>query len=189
LLAADGMPATSIEKRSATIFLRLHSGAEDHLSAPPAKFSLAIIWWRPRATFAKSAIGIFPSPKWRTARKKNGASCFARIVRSNPRPLDERCAAWRLLKRRYRFFRGCRHHEPPHEAARHTCSIGFEEKEFNEAEYARQVAKLFHSEHHEETVRPNALEIMDKLVWHYDEPFADSSAIPTYYVQKSLGDT
>src|SRR6266404_896039 len=52
-----------------------------------------------------------------------------------------------------------------------TCSIGFEEKEFNEAEYAREVAKLFHSEHHEETIRPSALEIMDKLVWHYDEPF------------------
>jgi asparagine synthase (glutamine-hydrolysing) len=65
-----------------------------------------------------------------------------------------------------------------------TCSIGFDEKEFNEAEYAREVATLFHSEHHEETVRPSALEIMDKLVWHYDEPFADSSAIPTYYVSK-----
>jgi len=65
-----------------------------------------------------------------------------------------------------------------------TCSIGFEEKEFDEAGYARNVANLFHSEHHEETVRPSALEIMDKLVWHYDEPFADSSAIPTYYVSR-----
>jgi len=65
-----------------------------------------------------------------------------------------------------------------------TCSIGFEEKEFDEAQYARQVGQLFHSEHHEETVRPSALEIMEKLVWHYDEPFADSSAIPTYYVSR-----
>jgi len=65
-----------------------------------------------------------------------------------------------------------------------TCSIGFEEKKFDEAGYARKVANLFHSEHHEETVRPSALEIMDKLVWHYDEPFADSSAIPTYYVSR-----
>ncbi len=65
-----------------------------------------------------------------------------------------------------------------------TCSIGFEEKEFNEAEYARQVGQLFKSDHHEETVWPSALEIMDKLVWHYDEPFADSSAIPTYYVSR-----
>jgi asparagine synthase (glutamine-hydrolysing) len=65
-----------------------------------------------------------------------------------------------------------------------TCSIGFEDKEYNEAGYARQVAEQFKSEHHEEIVRPSALEILDKLVWHYDEPFADSSAIPTYYVSK-----
>jgi len=65
-----------------------------------------------------------------------------------------------------------------------TCSIGFEEKEFNEAGYARQVAQIFKADHHEETVRPSALEILEKLVWHYDEPFADSSAIPTYYVSR-----
>ena len=63
-----------------------------------------------------------------------------------------------------------------------TCSIGFEEEEFNEADYARQVARHFQTEHYEQVVRPNALEILNKLVWHYDEPFADSSAIPTYYV-------
>jgi asparagine synthase (glutamine-hydrolysing) len=65
-----------------------------------------------------------------------------------------------------------------------TCSIGFEDKDYNEAGFARQIAKQFKSEHHEEIVRPSALEILDKLVWHYDEPFADSSAIPTYYVSK-----
>jgi asparagine synthase (glutamine-hydrolysing) len=65
-----------------------------------------------------------------------------------------------------------------------TCSIGFEEEEFNEAKYAREVAQLFNADHHEETVRPSALEILEKLVWHYDEPFADSSAIPTYYVSR-----
>jgi asparagine synthase (glutamine-hydrolysing) len=65
-----------------------------------------------------------------------------------------------------------------------TCSIGFEEEEFNEAGYARQVAQIFKADHHEETVRPSALEILEKLVWHYDEPFADSSAIPTYYVSR-----
>jgi asparagine synthase (glutamine-hydrolysing) len=63
-----------------------------------------------------------------------------------------------------------------------TCSIGFEEQEYNEADYAREVAQHFHSEHHEQTVHPKALEIIEKLVWHYDEPFADSSAVPTYYV-------
>ena len=42
----------------------------------------------------------------------------------------------------------------------------------------------FHTDHHEQIVRPNALEVLNKLVWHYDEPFADSSAIPTYYVSQ-----
>ncbi|HKM84435.1 MAG TPA: XrtA/PEP-CTERM system amidotransferase [Candidatus Acidoferrum sp.] len=65
-----------------------------------------------------------------------------------------------------------------------TCSIGFREEKYNEAEYARQVSQLFATDHHEEVVQPNAVEIVDKLAWHYDEPFADSSAIPTYYVSK-----
>src|SRR5277367_3308083 len=65
-----------------------------------------------------------------------------------------------------------------------TCSIGFEEAEYNEAEHARKIANLFHTDHHEQTVKPRALEVLDKLVWHYDEPFADSSAIPTYYVSR-----
>jgi len=65
-----------------------------------------------------------------------------------------------------------------------TCSIGFDEAKYNEAEYALQVSELFGTQHHVETVRPNAVEIVDKLAWHYDEPFADSSAIPTYYVSK-----
>jgi asparagine synthase (glutamine-hydrolysing) len=65
-----------------------------------------------------------------------------------------------------------------------TCSIGFQEKKYNEAEYAQQISKLFSTDHHEEIVHPNAVEIVDKLAWHYDEPFADSSAIPTYYVSK-----
>jgi asparagine synthase (glutamine-hydrolysing) len=65
-----------------------------------------------------------------------------------------------------------------------TCSIGFKEEQFNEADYARQVAGLFSTDHHEQVVEPDALGIVDKLAWHYDEPFADSSAIPTYYVSK-----
>ncbi len=65
-----------------------------------------------------------------------------------------------------------------------TCSIGFREEKFNEAHYARQISKQFSTDHHEETVEPDALEIVDKLAWHFDEPFADSSAIPTYYVSK-----
>ncbi len=63
-----------------------------------------------------------------------------------------------------------------------TCSIGFKEQEYNEADFARELAKKFGADHHEQIVEPNAVEILKKLAWHYDEPFADSSAIPTYYV-------
>jgi asparagine synthase (glutamine-hydrolysing) len=65
-----------------------------------------------------------------------------------------------------------------------TCSIRFEEREYDEATYARKVAEQFHTDHHEHTLQPDALGILEKLVWHYDEPFADSSAIPTYCVSQ-----
>jgi asparagine synthase (glutamine-hydrolysing) len=63
-----------------------------------------------------------------------------------------------------------------------TCSVGFDEKEFDESAYARSFARNVGATHHEERVQPSALSILDKLAWHYDEPFADSSAVPTYYV-------
>jgi asparagine synthase (glutamine-hydrolysing) len=65
-----------------------------------------------------------------------------------------------------------------------TFSIGFEEKDFDELGYAKLVSEYFSTEHHEFVVKPNAIEILPELVWHYNEPFADSSAIPTYYVAK-----
>ncbi len=63
-----------------------------------------------------------------------------------------------------------------------TFSIGFEEPEYDEVGYARQVAQRFGTEHHELVVRPDAAAILPKLAWHYDEPFGDSSAVPTYCV-------
>lgn len=63
-----------------------------------------------------------------------------------------------------------------------TFSIGFSEEAYNETHYARQVAQRWHTEHYEEIVKPEALEILPQLVTHYGEPFGDSSAIPTYYV-------
>lgn len=66
----------------------------------------------------------------------------------------------------------------------HTFSIGFPIKEFDERSYAREAAKHLGTEHHELIVTPNALEILPKLIWHYDEPFADSSAIPTMYLSE-----
>ena len=65
-----------------------------------------------------------------------------------------------------------------------TFSIGFKEDAYNELKYARMVADKFKTDHTEFIVEPKALDVMDKLVWHYNEPFADSSAIPTYYVSK-----
>jgi asparagine synthase (glutamine-hydrolysing) len=69
-----------------------------------------------------------------------------------------------------------------------TFSIGFEEKDFDELHYARIVANHFSTDHLEFIVRPDAIEILPKLVWHYSEPFADSSAIPTYYVARMTRD-
>ena len=65
-----------------------------------------------------------------------------------------------------------------------TFSIGFQDEAYDELSHARVVSRHFGTEHHEFVVRPNALDILPKLVWHYNEPFADSSAIPTYYVAK-----
>jgi asparagine synthase (glutamine-hydrolysing) len=65
-----------------------------------------------------------------------------------------------------------------------TSSIGFPDDAFNELTYARQVAQHFHTEAHEHMVTPDAMQILDTLIWHYDEPFGDSSAVPTYYVSK-----
>ncbi|MEW6249980.1 MAG: asparagine synthase (glutamine-hydrolyzing) [Planctomycetota bacterium] len=65
-----------------------------------------------------------------------------------------------------------------------TFSIGFPDPRYDETTYARRVAERFGTEHHEHVVTPEAREILDLLAWHFDEPFADSSAIPTYYVSR-----
>jgi asparagine synthase (glutamine-hydrolysing) len=65
-----------------------------------------------------------------------------------------------------------------------TFSIGFAESDFDELAFARQVATRYGTDHYELVVKPNALDVLPKLAWHFDEPFADSSAIPTYYVSK-----
>jgi asparagine synthase (glutamine-hydrolysing) len=65
-----------------------------------------------------------------------------------------------------------------------TFSIGFEEEDYSELKYARIVAEHVGAEHHEFVVKPDALEILPTLVEHYGEPYADSSAVPTYYVSR-----
>lgn len=63
-----------------------------------------------------------------------------------------------------------------------TCSIGFEESRYDETAEAKAFAASLQADHHEQIVQPRAIDLLPKLAWHYDEPFADSSAIPTYYV-------
>lgn len=65
-----------------------------------------------------------------------------------------------------------------------TFSIGFDDPAFDELEYARIVARHFGTDHHEFVVRPDGLSILDQVIGHFDEPFADSSAIPTWYVSE-----
>jgi asparagine synthase (glutamine-hydrolysing) len=65
-----------------------------------------------------------------------------------------------------------------------TFSIGFEEQDFSELHHARRVAEHVGTDHHEFIVKPDAMEILPTLVEHYGEPFADSSAIPSYYVSR-----
>jgi asparagine synthase (glutamine-hydrolysing) len=65
-----------------------------------------------------------------------------------------------------------------------TFSIGFDEPRYDELEHARRVADHFGTDHHEFVVKPDAVGILDRLIAHFDEPFADSSAIPTWYVSE-----
>jgi asparagine synthase (glutamine-hydrolysing) len=65
-----------------------------------------------------------------------------------------------------------------------TFSIGFHEDSFNELKYARVAAKHFGTDHRELIVTPDICNIVDELVWYFDEPFADQSSIPTYLVSK-----
>ena len=65
-----------------------------------------------------------------------------------------------------------------------TFSIGFREDSYDELRYARIAAEHFKTDHHEFIVTPDICGIVDELVWHFDEPFADSSAIPTFMVSK-----
>lgn len=66
-----------------------------------------------------------------------------------------------------------------------TTTVSFAETAFDEAPHARAVARTLDTEHHELLVEPRAVEILPTLVWHLDEPFADSSAVPTYYVARA----
>src|SRR6266436_1314279 len=65
-----------------------------------------------------------------------------------------------------------------------TFSIGFSAKEYDETRYARMVAERYATDHEELVVEPDAVAVLPRLIWHYGEPFADPSAVPTYYVSE-----
>ena len=65
-----------------------------------------------------------------------------------------------------------------------TFSIGFDEAEFSELQYAKQVAELYRCDHTEFVVKPDMADVLPKLAWHYGEPYADASALPSYYVAR-----
>jgi len=65
-----------------------------------------------------------------------------------------------------------------------TFSIGFEPSAFDESRFARMVADKFHTDHQELVVTAGAPELIDDIVWHYDQPFGDSSAVPSFHVAR-----
>jgi asparagine synthase (glutamine-hydrolysing) len=65
-----------------------------------------------------------------------------------------------------------------------TCSIGFDSKKYDEIQYARQVADQYHTTHHELTVKENILDGLEHIAGFFDEPFADQSLVPTFFVSQ-----
>lgn len=63
-----------------------------------------------------------------------------------------------------------------------TNSIGFDDRDFSELPAARRIADHLGTDHHELIVTPRAAEVIERIAWHFDEPLADSSAVPTWYV-------
>jgi asparagine synthase (glutamine-hydrolysing) len=65
-----------------------------------------------------------------------------------------------------------------------TFSIGFEQPEYDELAYARRVSQIFDTDHYEDVVRPDGVGVLERIVSHFDEPFGDTSALPTWYVSQ-----
>lgn len=66
-----------------------------------------------------------------------------------------------------------------------TFTIGFDDRDgFDERPFARAVAERFGTEHHDAVVHPEAVDLVEQLVWHHDQPFGDSSAVPTFLLNQ-----
>jgi len=66
-----------------------------------------------------------------------------------------------------------------------THTVGFAEQAFDETAAARRVAERYGTDHHESILRPVAVSVAETLAWHFDEPFGDASAIPTFCLAKA----
>ena len=97
---------------------------------------------------------------------------------------SQRRATWRVVEWGNRFQRGRRDNGRAHGQPVKTYSIGFEVANFNELEFARAIAEKYGTDHEECIVRPNAVEILSRLVWHFGEPFGNPSALPTFYLSE-----
>ncbi|RMD59707.1 asparagine synthase (glutamine-hydrolyzing), partial [Candidatus Parcubacteria bacterium] len=65
-----------------------------------------------------------------------------------------------------------------------TFSVGFQERDYDESQYSRQIASLYQTNHTQQIIDPRAIEILPQLVYYFDEPFDDSSAVPTFHLAK-----
>ena len=65
-----------------------------------------------------------------------------------------------------------------------TCTVGFTDKAYNEAEFAKEIADQYNTEHHEFTVHQNVADNLEHIVSFFDEPFADPSLVPTFFVSE-----
>tara|TARA_Y100000780_G_scaffold231737_1_gene258647 strand:+ start:19828 stop:21726 length:1899 start_codon:yes stop_codon:yes gene_type:complete len=65
-----------------------------------------------------------------------------------------------------------------------TCTIGFDNKKYNEAEFAKEIAQKYNTEHHEFTVHQNVADRLEEIAQYFDEPFADPSLVPTFFVSE-----
>ena len=172
--------------------LQLDPGAADDLrrgaqaaAGPPARLARRR-GQRSRATRARRR-----SPAERRAPRAGGRArgrAARAPARLGPRPPGRRRAGRRAALRRRRLGGAHRAGRAPSAASRcSTFSIGFEESGFDELDRARLVAERYGTDHHELILRPDAVELLPRLVEAFDEPFGDSSALPTYLVSQLAG--
>ncbi len=167
------------------LLVPVRSGAEDHLPQRPQAAARRTIWSSMPAAFARCRTGTSASIRRASCPKSEWCEALlaefrtavkSRLVSDVPLGafLSGGVDSSSVVALMNDF-------QPPVT----TCSIGFSEDNYDEAEDAKRVRRRASSANHfEQIVEPRAIDLISKLAWHYDEPFGDSSAIPTYYVSQ-----